>query len=65
LSRTPPDLKPIHDRTLERFVADRIGEGVRVTTINGGLKVLWTVLNRAARSYARGHPPGEAVLNRD
>jgi integrase len=52
------ELNRIHDRTLERFVADRTAEGVSATTINRSLEVVRTVLNRAARSYRddEGHP---------
>ena len=52
------ELNRIHDRTLERFVTDRIAEGVSATTINRSLEVVRTVLNRAARSYRddEGHP---------
>src|SRR5438552_7119311 len=45
------ELKRIHDRTLERFVADRIADGVTATTINRSLEVVRTILNRAARAY--------------
>jgi integrase len=52
------ELNRIHDRTLERFVADRVAAGVSATTINRSLEVVRTVLNRAARSYRddEGHP---------
>jgi hypothetical protein len=52
------ELNRIHDRTLERFVADRVAAGVSATTINLSLEVVRTVLNRAARSYRddEGHP---------
>ena len=43
------ELKRVHDRTLERFIADRLVEGVTATTINRSLEVVRTVLNRAAR----------------
>ena len=45
------ELNPIHDRTLERFVADRRANGVSATTINRSLEVVRTILNRSARSY--------------
>jgi integrase len=45
------ELKRVHDRTLERFIADRLADGVTATTINRSLEVVRTVLNRAARSY--------------
>lgn len=45
------ELKRVHDRTLERFIVDRLADGVTATTINRSLEVVRTVLNRAARSY--------------
>jgi integrase len=45
------ELNRIHDRTLERFIADRRADGVTATTINRSLEVVRTVLNRAARAY--------------
>jgi integrase len=45
------DLNRIHDRTLERFIADRRADRVTATTINRSLEVVRTILNRAARSY--------------
>jgi integrase len=45
------ELKCVHDRTLDRFIADRMADGVTATTINRSLEVVRTVLNRAARSY--------------
>ena len=45
------ELKRIHDRTLEDFIADRRASGVTATTINRSLEVVRTILNRAARSY--------------
>jgi len=45
------ELNRIHDRTLERFIADRRADGVTATTINRSLEVVRTILNRAARSY--------------
>ena len=44
-------LNQIHNRTLERFIADRLADGVTATTINRSLEVVRTVLNRAARAY--------------
>jgi len=41
----------VHDGTLRAFVADRLSVGVSPTTINHGLKVVRTILNRAARVY--------------
>ena len=51
-------LNPIHDRTLESFIADRRESGVTATTINRSLEVVRTVLNHAARAYRddEGHP---------
>jgi len=45
------ELNRIHDRTLERFVADRRADGVSATTINRSLEIVRTILNRSARSY--------------
>ncbi len=45
------ELHRIHDRTLERFIADRLADGVTATTINRSLEVVRSVLNSAARSY--------------
>jgi hypothetical protein len=45
------EVHQIHDGTLERFVADRLGAGVTATTINPSLEVVRTILNRAARAY--------------
>ena len=49
------ELNRIHDRTLERFIADRHAQGVTATTINRSLEVVRTILNRAARSYRDAH----------
>jgi integrase len=56
-------LNQIHDRTLERFIADRLADGVTATTINRSLEVVRTVLNRAARAYRddEGRPWLEGV----
>ena len=43
--------RQVHDGTLRTFVADRLSVGVSPTTINHGLKVVRTILNRAARVY--------------
>ena len=45
------EAKQVHDGTLRAFVADRLSVGVSPTTINHGLKVVRTILNRAARVY--------------
>jgi hypothetical protein len=59
------DLEPqqIHDQTLEPFVEARLAGGASATTINRGLDVVRTILNRAARSYrsADGRPWLEAI----
>jgi hypothetical protein len=44
-------LNRIHDRTLERFIADWLEDGVTATTINRSLEIVRTGLSRAARSY--------------
>ena len=47
------DLEPhqVHDQMLEPFVKARLAAGKSATTINRGLEVVRTILNRAARSY--------------
>ena len=45
------ELKRIHDRTLQDFIAHRRASGVTATTINRSLEVVRTILNRAARAY--------------
>ena len=59
------DLEPqqVHDQTLEPFVKARLAAGASATTINRSLEVVWTILNRAARSYrdTDGRPWLEAM----
>jgi integrase len=45
------ELRQIHDRTLEPFIAARLAIDASATTINRSLEVVRTILNRAARSY--------------
>jgi len=41
----------IHDATLAPFIAARLADCARATTINRSLEVVRTILNRSARSY--------------
>jgi len=41
----------VHDATLARFINARLEAGAGATTINRGLKVVRTILKRAARAY--------------
>ena len=52
------ELDRVHDATLQRFIADRLADGVTATTINRTLEVVRTILNRSARAYRndRGRP---------
>ena len=45
------ELDRVHDATLQRFIADRLADGVTATTINRSLEVVRTILNRSARAY--------------